>query len=83
MLLPLNRFKIKEGHGSDHGSCGIDTVMCISLVTKTWRTNLCGSDWQTEKQGHCTLNSRYKFVLSQEAFKGEGVKRTNTVNVHL
>ena len=67
---------IKQVQDQD-GSCGIDTVMCISLVTKTWRTNLCGSDWQTEKQGHCTLNSRYKFVLSQEAFKGEDVKRTN------
>ena len=48
-----------------------------SLVFKTRRTNLNGSDWQTEKQGHWNRNSGYVFNLSQEAFESEEVNRTN------
>ena len=42
-----------------------------SLVFKTRRTNLSGSDWQTEKQGYWNRNSGYVFNLSQEASKVE------------
>ena len=39
-----------------------------SLVFKTRGTNLSGSDWQTEKQGHhWNRNSGYVFNLSQDA----------------
>ena len=62
---------------ADRGSCAIDTVTCISLVFKTRRTNLSGSDWQKEKQGHWNRISGYVVNVSQEAFESEEVNRTN------
>ena len=51
--------------------------LTLSHVFKTRRTNLSGSDWQKEKQGHWNRNSGYVFNVSQEAFESEEVNRTN------
>ena len=48
-----------------------------SLVFKTRRTNLSGSDLQTEKQGHWNRNSGDVSSLSQDAFESEKVNRAN------